>query len=128
MAKAEENKKKYVVNQNKSHFNFPRHEIEIQDTTATHDLSVNAVHKLVSSFYSFLSFLSSSSSLFIIVAASFLTDLDTASGIKYLLYLFRCNVSVAICGAHKKNRRHQDPLTQKIVFICWLQGEKNEAK
>lgn len=70
----------------------------------THDSSSNEEHKIMSSFYydalSLLSSLSSyTSSLFINMEVFLLWYCR----MEYSLYLFRCNVSVAICGVHKKD-------------------------
>lgn len=56
----------FIANQNKGHSNFLCHKHKSDGKAAAHDLSMNEVHKLMSSCYSFLSLLSSS--LFIIVA------------------------------------------------------------
>lgn len=59
-------KKNFIANQNKGHSNFLCHKHKSDGKAAAHDLSMNEVHELMSSCYSFLSLLSSS--LFIIVA------------------------------------------------------------
>lgn len=64
--KRQRQKKNFIANQNKSHSNFLCHKHKSDGKAAAHDLSMNEVHKLMSSCYSFLSLLSSS--LFIIVA------------------------------------------------------------
>lgn len=99
---------------------------QIQGTEQPHDLSANAVHKL-------MSFFSVSPVVIVIHHCAVLIQCRIfAFRMKYLPYLFRYNVSVAICGAHIKKLDVQIHLQsweeeKTILCVLWSEWWKNWA-